>query len=423
MDAQIDQIVQFFKSNPGFGRIIHAMFDMYVQYERAFGAVRLIKPREEEEEALSKFFSRDYYNQALIRIGLADFERQMCKNFLSDVSLGDVLAQYIGKPVKKATESNMKKPTPFAAGVLSLVPKFKNTQAEIWLKEISAHTRRTYRAAADSYLADPKSALRVIRQTADALNDVGANGKLVPLAEFSEKHTGSPGAFDFSGTHGQLFLKALASKFDVALPTTAEGCVFLHYRAGLLSNGMLSSVTVFGLSADSAHYENLNQAQVLTLENINSLSHASAHGGKVFILEEPQIFSAVLTRLKCDTGGVKRTIVCPTGGFNAAFVCLMELLRGADMYFAGGMNYKGLEFADKLYEQFRKNFVPWRYTREDYAKVIAVDGGYLTGEKRGLAMHNESLASLLSHIKKTGRTASSLPLVDDYVSDIKKIVQ
>ncbi|MCL2356337.1 MAG: TIGR02679 domain-containing protein [Defluviitaleaceae bacterium] len=415
MDAQIEQIMQFFKSNLGFERVLRAMFDMYVQYGRAFGAVRLPRPSAAEESALSKFFSRDYYNQALIRIGLADFERQLCKNFLADVSLGDVLARYIGKPVRSET----KKPTAFAAEVFALSAKFRNTSAEIWLKEVAAQTRRTYRAVADYYLADQKAAIRMIRQTADALNNTGEN--LVPLAEFSEKYTDSPGALDFSGTHGLLFLKALACKFDVQVPSTAENSVFLHYRAGILSHGMLSTVTVFGLSADSAcaHYENLNQAHVLTLENISSFTHATAHCNKVFILEEPQIFSAVSSQLT----DVKCTIICPTGGFNAALVCLLKLFSETDMYFAGGMNYKGLELADKLYVEFEKNFVPWRYTREDYAKVIAAGDSWLTGEKRGLAMHNESLASLLSHMKKTGRTSSSTPLVEDYVSDIKKIVQ
>ncbi|MCL1845981.1 MAG: TIGR02679 domain-containing protein [Defluviitaleaceae bacterium] len=422
MDAQVEQIVNFFKTTSGFGRVLRTMFDMYVQYERAFGAVRLEKPRTDEEEALSKFFGRDYYNQALIRIGLADFERQMCKNFMADdVSLGDVLEQYIGKPVRKAVLPNLKKSTPFASEVVTLLSKYKNTPAESWLKEVSAHTRRTYRAAAESYLNDSKSTMRIIRQTADALNNISAREKLIPLAEFSETHTGSPDSFDFSGTHGPLFLKALASKFDVAFPTTAENCVLLHYRAGLLSHGVLSNVTVFGILGDFTceYYNELNQAHVLTLENISRFSRASAHGSKVFIIEEPQIFSAVLARLE----GEKCTIICPTCGYNAAFLCLLKLFDAVKIYFAGGMNYKGLEFADKLYVEFGKNFIPWRYTREDYAKVIEGESGYLTGEKRGLAMHNESLASLLSHIKKTGRTASSMPLVDDYVMDIKNIVQ
>lgn len=414
-------ILQFFKSNPGFDRILSAMYDMYAQYGRAFGAVRLTSPTEEEETVLSKFFSRDYYNQALIRIGLADFERQMCKNFLVDVPLGEVLAQYVGKPLTKTVSFEAKKPTPFAAEVLALLPKFHGTPAELWLKEVATQTRRTYRASSERFLGDPKSTIRMIRQTAEALNNINPGRALVPLAEFSEKYTGSPTAFNFTGTHGSLFLRALAAKFDVPAPTTTDGCVFLHFRAGLLSQGMLSGVTVFGVSADAAcaHYEGLNQSHVLTLENISGYSHAVAHGGKVFVIEEPQIFSAVLAKL----GGLKCTLVCPTGGFNAALVALLQLFRDTQIYFAGGMTYKGLDFADKMYVEFEKNFVPWRYTREDYAKVIAEGGAYLTGERRGLAMHNEQLASLLSHMKKTGKTASSAILVDDYVSDIKNSVQ
>jgi hypothetical protein len=77
----LDECVSYFRENTGFARFMDGLLDMYVRYERCFGAVRLSEPNMDEERAVSEFFKRDYYNQALIRIGLADFERQLQKTF------------------------------------------------------------------------------------------------------------------------------------------------------------------------------------------------------------------------------------------------------------------------------------------------------------------------------------------------------
>lgn len=97
-EMRLEEIAKIFKSNVGFERILRAMVDTYLHHRRAFVAVRLTRPSIEEEFALLEFFKRDYYDQALIRISSADFERQIQKNFSAEVGLGEVLSHYIGKP-------------------------------------------------------------------------------------------------------------------------------------------------------------------------------------------------------------------------------------------------------------------------------------------------------------------------------------
>jgi len=432
METQLQKIVQFFKSDFGFDRMLRAMFDIYLNHGRAFGAVRLTRTSVEEESAISEFFKRDYYNQALIRIGLADFERQMHKKFSDNVELGAVLAEYMGKPVEKRyARSDAQKPGTFASIILTdVLPELENTPAQVWLKEISMQTRRAYRTWATRYLTEPENIIKMIRDVSEALNNINEDKKLIPLTEFSEKFTGSPNALDFSGTHGELFLKSLACIFKLPTPFSTEECIYLHLRAGLLSYGMLSSVTVFGISAKTydeqddtacAHYENLNQSHILTLENMSRFASVSARSGKVFILEDPQIFAAVCTQLK----GLKCTIICPacSSGFSAAFIYLLKYFRTADipLYYAGNMDYRGLEHADKLYVEFDKIFVPWRYSHEDYAHILSEGNVSLPDVKKNLAMHNDTLASLLSHMRKTGKTATSTPLIPLFCEDIKSL--
>ncbi|MDR0273551.1 MAG: TIGR02679 domain-containing protein, partial [Clostridiales bacterium] len=374
-----------------------------------FGAIRLTKPSEREEVAISEFFKRDYYNQALIRIGLADFERQMQKIYGDSVELEAVLSDYMGRPVVEK-----QKPNAFSTTILSdVLPKFSGTFAEEWLREISSQTRRTYRIWSDQYFAEPEPVLKTIDMVATALNNLDTE-RLVPIEEFSEKQMGSYDALSFSGTHGKLFLKALACKFSSSFPSSTEECIELHFRAGLLSFGMLSSVSVLGLS-------DRNETYVYTLENLSGLKNISAHGGKVYVIEEPVVFAKLCGLLR----DVKCTIVCPVYGFSAAYMYLLKMINAAKipMYYAGNMDFKGIEFADKLFMQFGKNFIPWHYSHDDYAKVLAGESTLLPDEKKELSLHNETLASLLSQMRKTKRTASSAALTQIYADEIRISVQ
>jgi uncharacterized protein (TIGR02679 family) len=431
MENNLQAIVQYFKSDSGFDRIIRMMFDVYLHHGRTFGAVRVTQPSGDEETALSVFFKRDYYNQALIRIGLADFERQMHRNFSDEFSLGVVLAEYLGKSLSVMKTRETIKPSTFSSRVSNeIIPKFENTPAAAWLKEVTVQTRRGYRTWSEKFLFEPDEVVLSITNVANALNNVNKENKLIPIAEFSKKYIGSPDAFDFYGTHGQLFLKALACRFDIPTHVNIEDYIKMHLRAGLLSYGMLSRVTVFGLGAktydgdtDTAcgYYNDLYQSHILTLENLSRIANVSAHGGKVFIFEDSQIFAAVLSKLN----GKKCTLVCSDGKLSAAFMYLLKLLSAANipMYYAGSMTDKGLELADRLYVEFSKNFVPWRYSDEDFTRILSENAYTISQEKKHLALHNDTFAGLLSHMRKTGKTAPSTPLIPYYADDIKKSVQ
>jgi len=389
------------------------MHDTYSHNGRIFGAVRLTRPTESEEAALSKFFKRDYHNQALIRIGLGDFERQIQKNFPEEgegFRLGDFLAEYMGTP-KKQLEETLQKGS-FASVILSeLLPKFDEPPAADWLKELSRQTRREYREWTERYNIEPTPVIEMLQSVSEALNNLPQEKKPTPLAKFSEKFANSPYALDFHEKHGQLFLKALAFKFKQPVPTCTEDCINLHLRAGLLTCGRISSVTMHEIQSGT---------QILTLENISCLEYISAHGGKVFIFEDPLIFNAVCERLN----DCRCTIINPTNGNSAAFLHLLRifLAAGNTMHYAGNINFKSLEFADKLCVDFGKNLIPWRYSREDYEFILSQKNFILPSEKKHISLHNETLASLLSLMRKTGRTASSMPLIPHYIEDIKNIV-
>lgn len=407
--VSIQVAVKFFKEEKGFDRLLADMSAMYARYGRAYGAVRLTSPMYEEERAISEFFNRDYFDQALIRISLGDFERQLEKSFA--IKMEVLLAEYSDRYA--TTEK-----TAFADGVIkSLMPKYRNTFAAAWLEEMLAHTRRTYKPWLEQYVNEPAKVIAQVDTVAELVNNLPVAGELVRLAAFS------PLELDFYSEHGALLLRALAHRFGTSVPSSMEESIGLYYNAGLLTGGVLSQVTVRGLDTPDevcAIHNRRQQAHVLTLENIPP--QIKSYSGRAFIIENPHVFAAVNESLHDQ----KCTLISPIGSNRTAFMQLLKQLHaeGDNLYYCGNMDYKGLANADKLYLQFGKNFIPWRYSKLDYELILEKSTTLLPDDKKDLSMHNEDLASLLSLMRKTGKTASQMPLVPYLAEDVKnKIAQ
>jgi uncharacterized protein (TIGR02679 family) len=197
-----------------------------------------------------------------------------------------------------------------------------------------------------------------------------------------------------------------------------EESIQLYWQAGLLSNGVLNQVTVSGIVADKAcaHYDSLGEAHVLTLENISRFTKVAVYKKKVFVVESASVFALLCEQLR----GLRCTLVCASPGLNAALDRLLSLCceSGAELYYSGNMDFKGLTLGESLYLRFGKQFVPWRYGKEDYELALTQSDTLMPDEKRNVAFHNEAFASILSHIRKKGKTAGHLPLVKLLAEDI-----
>lgn len=423
----LPEIIQYFKNDSGFERLMSGMFDLYNRYGRCFSAVRLSRPTGEEEKALSVFFSRDYYDQVLIRIGLAEFERQAAKVFGYEVRLATILEAYFGRPISSYSEpvSNTGRYKDAFTRTIrdELLPRYEDTPAAAWLREMLAHMRRTYRQWADQFSHEPENVLAMVSDVCEAVNALPPSGQLIRLPDFSAQLLDDSRALDFHSPLGPLFLRALASQYQASVPTALEDGIRLYLQAGLLSDGVLSQVTVRGILSDDEActlYDQLGEAHVLTLENICRLESARAYGDKVFVVENPHVFSALCERLS----GYNCTLMCASQGLNSALEHLLELYSrsGTTIYYAGNMDYKGLTLADKVYLRFGKLFVPWRYGKADYELLFTGSDYLLPDDRKDLAMHNEELAALLSLLRKKGKSASSLPLVSLLAEDVRAML-
>jgi uncharacterized protein (TIGR02679 family) len=344
--------------------------------------------------------------------------------------LGVLLEGYFSRPLTAHlddTKDRIRIRDSFASHVKNVIlPQYEGTEAENWLKEMVAHMRRTYKQWAEQYITDPDPVVEKVKTVCNALNALSQD-EYILLADFSRRICGDSHALDFYGSHGPLFLRALARRHNTAIPTNLEDSISLYWQAGLLSNGVLNTVTVSGLiaycdEADDAcaYYDSLGEAHVLTLENISRFTRALAYRGKVFVVESATVFALLCERLR----GVHCTLVCASSGMNAALDRLLSLCTegGARLYYSGNMDMKGLTWGDMLYLRFHKHFVPWRYEKEDYERALDEGEAMLSDERKELSLHNETFASMLSMIRKKGKTAGNLALVRLLAEDIKTLV-
>jgi len=290
--------------------------------------------------------------------------------------------------------------------------------------------RRIYRRWSERFAEEPQEIAQKITVVCDALCRLPVDtGSVERLAHFAEKVAGHPRAFDFDGSHGGLFIRALANRFDLPLATSVEESVKLFHSAGLIYGGMLSQVAVRGIKpyvgdvydTVCAFYNGRNEAHILTLENVSCFDRLEIFGKVVFVIENPIVFSAVheqLTDVTC-------TLLCAENGRTPAFEKLLELAvqAGAEVYYHGKFDYKGLRLADEIFKKYEKVFVPWRYSKTVYEQLIAANDVLLPDERKDFALHNDELASMLSSMRKNGRAVPITPLADELADDIKKIVQ
>jgi len=423
--VQSNTEVSSYKEEIGFNRLLTEMSTTYARHGRTYGAVRLVNPTPKEESVISAFFERDYFDQAMIRISLGDFERQLAK-VSPGIKFDELLAEYSEHITPDKRSTFHKNKHAFVDTIVKLLPKYKSTPAEPWLNDIATQMRRTYKIWVEQFIAEPDNVLATISKVAEMINNLPPPEKSpIRLSTFAAMFIDCPHQLEFTGEYGLLFVRALAYHFGTPIPYSPESAVELYLKAGLLTNDVLCQVTVQNIKAYKPDgepdkvceiYNSRNQAHVLTLENIAGFTEAKSADGKVYVIENPQVFAAVREQLHDKN----YTLISPIGNHNPGFLRLLQLLcnTGSKLYYAGNLDYKGLINADALYLQFGKQFIPWRYSKADYELMLTKNSGLLPDDKKELAMHNEDLALMLSQMRKTGKTASAMALVPLLVDDI-----
>lgn len=141
-------------------------------------------------------------------------------------------------------------------------------------------------------------------------------------------------------------------------------------------------------------------------------------GNKVFVLENSGVYSSVLDELK-----EVYPVVCTHGNFKLSGILLLDKLvqDGAELYYSGDLDVNGVMMANSLKTRYGSKVHFWRMGREEYLRCVSQVYITSTSLERLNSVIESELKEVIEEIHKIKKAGYQEPLLELYLSDIKKI--
>lgn len=421
------ECVSYFKNSPGFKRIFQSIRQKYSSLGTIGGTVVLSNLKEEEKEALTGFFRKDY-NKKSASFKVEAFIKALESTKFAGVDFNSVLEGYFGEKLISKKEEKSKYETEKETYFKNIIKGFQDTRAEKWLKHILETKGNAYRIITQKYDEDKEALRSSLNDVCSGYNSLSFEGNsAIRLALFSSTITKDPHSFDMGSDCGNLLVYAICFDLREKYPENAEMLSEILYRGGIIRDEVSNFTLCTGLLAyinGKQHegwrgfYEAAEPLQV-SLWNIASIDKVESPGRKVFVFENPTVFSEVLYRTKHK----KPSMVCTFGNFKLASLIILDKLvkEGAVIYYSGDFDPEGIIMADKIKQRYGDKAVLWRYDVKEYASIKSMVELSDSRIKKLNNVKSEELKSVAKLIEAEKRGAYQELLINKYVEDINAV--
>ncbi|WP_303864771.1 DUF2399 domain-containing protein, partial [Alkalibaculum bacchi] len=215
-----------------------------------------------------------------------------------------------------------------------------------------------------------------------------------------------------------------AYKFNCTYPENAEEQSELLYKSGLLIDELSNFTICSGIRAWSSEeihkgWEGFMQSGEplqISLLNLTNIEKVKCRDKKVYVFENPTVFSEVLYQ----TRKIAPSTICTYGQLRlASFVLLDKVVQGGvKIYYSGDFDPEGIMIADKLKQRYKEALILWRYGVEEYNEI---QSKVKLTEQRLKKLENiksPELQVIANEIKKRHYGAYQELLLEYYISDI-----
>lgn len=421
----IKECVSYFKNTPGFKRTLQKMREKYESLGTLGGTVVLTNLKEEEKDALTGFFRKNY-NKKNASFKIDTFVKALeCTRF-AGVDFSKVLEGYFGEKLLSKKEEKAIYESEKQAYFNSIIMDFRDTRAEKWLQHIFETKENAYRILSQRYDEDRENLTEILTNVCTAYNGLSFDeNNTTRLALFSSIITKDPHCLDMGTETGNLLVYAICYSLNIKYPDNAEELNEILYKAGIIRDEVSNYTLCSGLLAYSngkehegwrGFYEAEEPLQV-SLWNISRLEKIISPAGRVYVFENPTVFSEVLY----NTRDKKPSIVCTFGNFKLASLIILDKLveAGAKIYYSGDFDPEGIIMADKLKHRYGQNTILWRYDEKEYMRIKSSVELTESRIKKLDNVRSEELKSIVEIIKVNKRAAYQELLIDMYVEDIR----
>lgn len=396
---QKDAVTYF--QQKGFQRLFKLFIKKYQGLGRLSGSVTLNNLTLNEQETLSSFFRKDYYNQKSATISFALFKKSLASTRFSSIDIKEFLNDYAGKDLLTKAEEIQIFESNKENFFSELDKKFSNVYCKSWISHIKNKGAGSH-GIHKAYNSNPellKIHLEHIFTAITALTEDNQSGnrttRFIRLPIFANQITSDPHGFDYDTEQGRFFVSALqfirqnrnaAHEYQTKL--YSEQITELLQNFGIVRDDILNFVTCAGILSFSKDNEKPLPIWKSAWEENNVLNvplREMAHLNKsmvsyiyenpvapniVFVVENSGVFSTILDQFE---GTKLPPIICTHGQFKLASLILMDLLvkNNTMIYYSGDFDPEGLQMAQRLKQRYPNHVKLWHYQTEDYIKSLS----------------------------------------------------
>ncbi|WP_300692834.1 TIGR02679 family protein [uncultured Oscillibacter sp.] len=381
MSEQARACAAYFRSRPGYRRILEQLLKKYRSFGRAAGTVRLDDATQEECDAARGIFGRPF--SPPLRFQTVRFEAALQECCFQGVSLRGVLLKevlelYFDTEVKTKHELRQTLDSRFSAMLAQVLEQTDCDTCRRWLQALKDPQSGGYQLLRREAARDLEGTQRYLLQACRSFEQLERHTQgAVRLAVLSAQVTSDPHELDCGTLCGKLFQYLLSFRSCLDYPENAEQRDSLYYENGVLCDSISSLVTQVGLvlhagTEEHPAYRSFRQKQeicTLNLANLSDLTGARSPSGRVYIVENEMVFTQL-----CDRSGQFHSpLICTSGQPSVAALRLLDLLAadGARLFYSGDLDGRGLSIAAQLWGRYPKLFEPWHMAPDDYERCCS----------------------------------------------------
>lgn len=380
-DELLFQAAEYFK-RPGFRRLFEGLKERYQSLSRLGGTIRLNTLTEEEALDLEGFLQRNMPVGSKVSLSVSQIRKALGNTRYDQCSLEEIVPLVLEERMISNKEEQVRQGQELQEFFERTLESCQGTPAEAWLSRSLSKRNPLHTLLIKDYNRNKQWLGENIPLIIHAVNSLPAQaGEYLRLPVFSAAVTGNPHYFDEGKGSLKYLLYGIRDLFgEVGMEgDSIEARTELLYKGGILKDDLYNWVLSFGIRGyvgrrephkGMEEYFKRGEPQILTLQNLSLLKSADAAGKKVYVVENPSVFSQIVSRkLK------GHACICSGGQLRLSVLILLDLLvkNHTTVYYSGDFDPEGLCIAQKLVSRYGERLKLWCYDEKIYFESISAE--------------------------------------------------
>lgn len=427
MDEKCKKAVAFFKKNDKYHRILKELGEKYKSRGTLGGIIELHELSDDEKMLLCKIDSKFIYSDSA-KFTVKNFLKTFENTEIAEADFLDILNGYFGEKLKTNREIKESKASIKEEYFSSFLEQFQGSRAYFWMKYALESKSYGYTLIIKEYEKNKINFKNLLKYVMIACNSLQQNSKkLTRLAIFASNLTKNPHYFDTSSVGGKLLLSYLSYIIKIKIPENSEGENELLYSFGIIKDEISNYTTVsyitaytdIGVHAGIEGFCEREEPVQLNLLNLSKINFIKCNNNKLFVFENPSVFSQVMER----TVDIKPSLLCTSGQLKLASIILLDKIidKVEKIYYSGDFDPEGIKIAYRLKQKYGDKLEFWQYDVDMYNKIKS----QVTFDERRwkqISNINESkLKFLIEEMGKYKACGYQELLIKEYIKDIYSI--